>query len=120
MIEGGCFCGKIRYTIDPGEYPIVNCHCSMCRKISGAPFVTWIVVPRESLKYLQGSPRALNSSAKGRRQFCSDCGTPLSFHATDRLTDIDVTTCSLDDPDSYIPTRAGHEELKLKWLHRTE
>ena len=55
MIEGGCFCGKIRYTIDPGEYPIVNCHCSMCRKISGAPFVTWIVVPRESLKYLQGS-----------------------------------------------------------------
>ena len=44
-IEGGCFCGAIRYEIDEGKHVVANCHCTLCRKTSAAPFVTWMVVP---------------------------------------------------------------------------
>jgi len=120
VIEGGCFCGSIRYAIEDGEYPVVNCHCSLCRKISAAPFVTWITVPRDAFKLLTGIPKGLKSSDRGSRQFCSTCGTPLTFITEDRPPDIDVTTGSLDEPDRYIPVKAVHQESKLDWLGQTE
>ena len=76
-IEGGCFCGAIRYRIANGDYPSVNCHCSMCRRTSAAPFVTWLVVPNERLEYTRGQPKVLESSDHGTRFFCADCGTPI-------------------------------------------
>ena len=47
-INGGCFCGAINYEIQDGDYLVANCHCTMCRSISGAPFVTWLIVPKPS------------------------------------------------------------------------
>lgn len=120
MIEGGCFCQNIRYSIDDGDYRIVNCHCTMCRKTSGAPFVTWVVVPKEAFHYRGGGPRGLQSSDKGFREFCADCGTPLTFVSSDRPDYIDITTGSLDAPGDFAPTCAVHEESKLAWLFATE
>ncbi len=120
MHDGGCFCGAIRYQIDEGKHLVANCHCNMCRRTSGAPFVTWIVVPRSAFRYTRGEPRVLESSAKGRREFCPQCGTPLTFVTADRPDKIDITTGSLDDPNSFPPTLAVHEETKLSWLSATE
>ena len=120
MLSGGCFCGAIRYTIEPGEHLVANCHCTMCRRTSGAPFVTWIIIPRDHFRYERGNPQTLASSAEAVREFCSACGTPLTFKTTRREEHIDITTCSLDDPDSLPPTIAAHEESKLSWLHQTE
>ena len=120
MIHGGCFCKKIRFTIEDGDYLVVNCHCTMCRKTSAAPFVTWIVVARNTFEYTCGEPKLLKSSARGSRQFCPDCGTPLTFSEQDRPDNIDVTTGSLDQPDDFPPSKAVHEESKLAWLHQTE
>jgi hypothetical protein len=92
----------------------------MCRKTSGAPFVGWIVVPKEAFQYLSGTPKVLQSSDKGRREFCSDCGTPLTFVGSERPDLIDVTTGSLEEPNDFVPTVAVHEESKLTWLGATE
>ena len=120
MIEGGCFCKKIRYTVERGDYRIANCHCRMCQQTSGAPFVTWLVAPKEAFTYVSGKPRQLQSSSKGTREFCSDCGTPLTFFSTERPGYLDITGGSLDNPDDFVPTVAVHEESKLKWLKQTE
>ena len=39
IVEGGCFCGSVRYSFKFDKYPSANCYCSICRRISGAPFV---------------------------------------------------------------------------------
>lgn len=120
MIEGGCFCGNIRFAIDEknaGDYLVANCHCTMCRKTSAAPFVTWIVVPQTAFHYLSGTVKILQSSKKGARHFCPDCGTPMAFLTTDRPDKIDITTGSLDDPNRFVPTVNVHEESKLSWVH---
>jgi hypothetical protein len=120
MIEGGCFCKNIRYTVENGDYRIANCHCRMCQQTSGAPFVTWLVVPKKAFAYVSGKPRQLQSSSTGTRDFCSDCGTPLAFFNTERPDFLDLTCGSLDNPDDFVPTGAVHEESKLKWLKETE
>jgi len=116
MIAGRGFCGEIRNAIDDGQYLVANCLCSICRKTSAAPFVTWIVVPSASFRYLRGEPKTLESSAEGTRYVCAECGTPLAFRTRRRPDDIDVTTGNLDNPDQFVPTVAVHEESKLTWL----
>ena len=90
MITGGCFCGEVRYAIEDGEYPVANCHCSMCRRTSAAPFVTWLVAPEASFNYTKGRPKVLKSSEMGTRYFCANCGTPVACVLTTQPGDIDV------------------------------
>jgi len=120
MIEGGCFCGAIRYAIKDGEYIVANCHCTMCRRTSGAPFVTWIVVPDSAFQYTKGEPRTLQSSESGTRYFCESCGTPLTCINTEHPGKIDITTGSLDDPADFPPKFAVYDDTKLEWLSTTE
>ena len=119
MIEGGCFCGQIRYAIEHGDYRVANCHCSMCRKTSAAAYVTWLVVPRRDFAYTQGTPSVLQSSAHGTRHFCQQCGTPLVFFETDRPDTLDVTVGSLDQPESFAPQKNVFEETRLSWVVTT-
>jgi len=118
--RGGCFCGNIRYAFDSGQYRIANCHCEMCRRTSAAPFVTWVVVPKSNFAFTKGVAKKLQSSEHGTRYFCADCGTPLIFYTRQRPQDWDVTSCSLDEPELFVPTIAVHEESKLGWLKETE
>ncbi|MGI9328818.1 MAG: GFA family protein [Pseudomonadales bacterium] len=119
-IEGGCFCGSVRYSIESGKYLVANCHCSMCRKTSAAPFVTWMVVPTHAFRYSRGQPKLLESSSKGSRYFCEECGTPLACVIKSRPDEIDITTGSLDQPDDFVPSVAVHQDSKLAWLNQTE
>ncbi len=38
MLNGGCLCGAIRYEAGAGAFHQSACHCSLCRRASGAPF----------------------------------------------------------------------------------
>lgn len=124
MITGGCFCGTLRYEIEElsssGDYKCANCHCSMCRRISAAPFVTWIVVPDTAFRIVQGTATQLISSAGALRKFCGKCGTHISFATEDRPGELDITSCSLDNPEAFVPTRGIHRRSKLAWLDTTE
>lgn len=120
MAQGGCFCGAIRYAIDDGDYLVANCHCSMCRRTSAAPYVTWMVVPTTAFGYTKGSPTKLVSSRKGTRYFCSNCGTPIACVINSSPGEIDVTTGSLDNPEEFPPTLDVHEDTKLPWLSHNE
>lgn len=117
MMHGGCFCRSLRYEIDPGDASVVNCHCSICRKTSGAPYVTWILLSEEQFTLTDGSPAILNSSDNGTRWFCSLCGTPIAFRTTQRPGKVDVTVASLDDPAAFPPSKGVYVESKLDWVN---
>ena len=75
-LEGGCQCGAVRYRVHAAAHEIYHCHCSMCRKLHGALFVTWAVVPRGRLEVTRGEGglATFESSPGVRRRFCRDCG----------------------------------------------
>ena len=54
MLEGSCLCGGVRYQIGAQLGPIVHCHCSQCRKASGASFSTNASVPAAAFRFVAG------------------------------------------------------------------
>ena len=114
-ITGGCFCGALRYRIERVEQ-VANCHCSMCRRTSGAPFVTWLVVPREAFAWTAGEPAHLKSSARGDRWFCAACGTPIACVIASQPEHIDITLGSLDAPECFTPALDVHRRSRLPWV----
>jgi hypothetical protein len=117
MIDGGCFCGEVRYRIEDGDYPAAHCHCTMCRRTSGAPFVSWLVVPKDKFSFTTGTPKQLQSSDRGRRFFCSSCGTPMTCIVDDHPDNVDVTLGSLDEPERFVPRFEIHTDTRLGWVH---
>jgi len=116
MLKGQCFCGNVRYEITGVPSSETNCHCSICRRTSGAAFVTWFSVGIDEFRITSGVPRELKSSDHAVRSFCADCGTPLTFHSRRTANQIDVTSCSLDDPNQALPRDHTYIADKLSWI----
>jgi hypothetical protein len=116
MMKGGCFCGAIRYDIDPGDYPAANCHCTMCRRIHAAPFVSWLVVPTAQFRYTGGQPAKLRSSDSGTRYFCSSCGTHIVCINDAHPEVTDVAIGSLDSPEAVSVGFDVYTDTRLPWL----
>jgi len=116
MLKGGCFCGVIRYEVRGAPFDETACHCSICRRTTGAPFVAWFSVRRSEFRFLQGTPTRFRSTDKATRAFCPRCGTQLTFEHDDLLDEIDVTTCSLDEPQRVQPRDHTRTSSKLGWV----
>jgi hypothetical protein len=115
MMEGGCFCGAVRYQVDgePGE--ICHCHCLDCRRSSGAVFVTWVSHGDEEFRFTAGEPATRVHPPEVQRTFCRDCGTSLTFRRTPG--EVDITVASMDDPEALPPPRSHVWTLrKFPWL----
>jgi hypothetical protein len=119
-VEGGCFCGEVRYAIEAGTYVTAYCHCSMCRRVSGAASVPWAVVPSTHFRYLQGTPKLLQSSEHGQRFFCDNCGTHVACIITDGAADghdaVDVPIGTLDNAEPFAPSVEVHTDAKVSWV----
>jgi hypothetical protein len=115
-LEGGCLCGAVRYRTDGAPYHITHCHCTICRRAAGAAFVSWFSVPAASFLFVRGAPARFASSDKALRQFCAACGTQLTFRFHATPGEIDVTLCSLDDPDRLAPEDHIYTSTRLRCM----
>lgn len=77
MYSGACLCENISWETGLEAVPVYHCHCSMCRKMHGAAFGTYALVPSkyfrwtsklDTLAYYRSSPILV-------RSFCNACGS---------------------------------------------
>ena len=108
MIQGGCLCGAVRYSIVGEPVFQLSCYCRDCRRVSGTDGYAAYVVQRSDLTLEQGEPTSFSVTAKsGRtntRNFCGKCGSRL--WADLELGFASVAGGSLDDPEVFQPTMA--------------
>ncbi len=116
MLNGGCYCGAIRYSVPKRIAKPTNCHCSICRGTTGAPCVAWFGVPSADLVWLAGTPTLFRSSSHATRAFCATCGTQLTFVDDATPAETDITIGSLDDPNGVAPQDHTFTSEKLAWL----
>lgn len=80
MLEGGCFCGTVRFQIEGTLKGARACHCSQCRKaFSGASSAYAEVAEGSKFRWIAGESE-LNTytSAQGWGiAFCRTCGSTL-------------------------------------------
>ena len=115
-LEGGCLCGAVRYETNGPVSLETNCHCTICRRASAAPFVAWFTVATADFRFTRGEPKRFRSSSAAERAFCSTCGTQLTFQAAENATEIDITTCSLDEPERVPPRDHTWVRSQLPWV----
>lgn len=77
---GGCLCGAVRYSATFANGDVGACHCGMCRKWSGGPYVS--VHPTSVTFDAQATLKTYDSSAWAERGFCGDCGSALFYRLT--------------------------------------
>jgi hypothetical protein len=115
-LEGGCYCGAVRYRITAAPLVVTHCHCKDCRRACGAPFITWMSLASEAFAYTAGAPKIHKSSATGNRAFCGTCGTSLAYHNDAHLEEIDVSAATLDDPAQVTPQDHVWSASMLSWV----
>ena len=115
VLEGGCFCGAVRYRV-AGGFGVTHCHCLHCRKIGGAPYVTWVEAKRGGFDWTHGQPVEFNSRPGVTRTYCSACGSPLTFQNHDFPDSIDITAGTLDDPSALVPDDHVWFDRRLPWV----
>ena len=79
-IEGGCFCGTVRYRLEGSLEKARACHCSRCRKaFSGASSAYAELSPSSSFEWLSGRDLlSVHETGEGWGMgFCSKCGSTL-------------------------------------------
>lgn len=79
-LEGGCFCGSVRYQLEGRLDKARCCHCSRCRKaFSGASSAYAELTPASTLRWIRGeSSLSIYETAPGwAMAFCAVCGTTL-------------------------------------------
>lgn len=116
MLKGGCYCGAIRYEAEGPPSLETNCHCADCRGVTGAPFVAWFTVPASGFRWIAGEPIHFQSSDRATRSFCGRCGTALMFRSKKSPGEVDITTCSLDDPEAVPPKSHTWTRSRLSWI----
>jgi hypothetical protein len=117
VFTGGCQCGAVRFAVY-AEKPvrIGLCHCRMCQKAVGGPFISLADVRHEDFAWTRGKPATFRSSTIAERDFCAACATPLSYRQIGG-ENIELTTGSFDQPERLVPTYATGTESQLPWVH---
>jgi hypothetical protein len=117
MLEGGCHCEAIRYWVRGEPKHAALCHCTDCRRQSGAPMVAWTLFGNDDFAVTKGEAKIYASSEHGRRHFCADCGTGL-FYTNEVIFPgmTDVQSATLDDPDA-LPVQAQIQTAeRIGWM----
>ena len=112
---GGCQCGAVRYVLAAAPKATSICHCRMCQKAGGAPFMAFAGVKNADLAFTRGAPAKYASSEIAERGFCAACGTPLTYQMKGGNS-ISVTIGSLDDPNLFPPRLQFGVETTLPWF----
>ena len=114
-ITGGCLCGGVRSEAHGTPSLTVICHCRMCQRASGAPFMGLLFMPSDAVRVIKGYPRVYHSSPTSDRHFCPACGSPLFFIRHTRSL-CAITVGSLDNPHTFTPTMHVCMESAMEWL----
>jgi hypothetical protein len=107
-LEGGCYCGQVRYVAEGDPVMMAQCHCRECQYITGGAPNLFIAMPIPGFSYVKGQPKGFSRSdlpGAVTREFCPSCGThlvtrPPAFPA------VIVKVGSLDDPGVFKPAVA--------------
>ena len=121
-LTGGCQCGSVRYRIDAPARDTHHCHCSICRKLQGALFVTLSTFSKADFHFEKGADNlsSFDSSEGTRRRFCKTCGSHVFIDIASMPDIAMVQTGNFDQgadpsPDVRETIYHGFADSKVPW-----
>jgi hypothetical protein len=117
-VRGSCFCGAVAFEVTLPTLFCAHCHCTMCRRVHGAGYVTWIAVPYPQFRMVSGSEHLAvhHSSEHGRRSFCDVCSSSLFCESTHQPDQIDIVLANLADKIDRDPQAHYYFSDRAEWI----
>jgi hypothetical protein len=115
LLQGGCRCGAVRYTVPDDFSYALNCHCAGCRAATGSAFKPFAGIEREKLRIVAGLDE-LNviGDEEANDTRCGTCGSFLFSVVRDGAY-AHVTMGSLIDAPGIRPTAHIFVAFKAPW-----
>merc|ERR1719188_621578 len=120
-------CGAVKFNLTEAPHRMMNCHCSMCRRQGGGPFITWAAFDDEAIRIEQGADllKTIKSSSFAYQTFCQVCGSTISLNYYSQTGTTWLAGGGIEDdpgccPDSHIMLnyKAPWHDLTENVLHR--
>jgi hypothetical protein len=121
-LEGGCYCGAVRYVAEGDAMMTSQCHCRECQYITGGSPNVFIAMPIDGFRYTKGAPKQFKRTDLERavtREFCAECGTHL-ITRPGGFPAVIVKVGTLDDPTVFMPKSAIYTIDKQPFHHIPE
>jgi hypothetical protein len=116
-LTGNCLCCGVRFELTEPFRRANHCHCSRCRKHSGAFGLTQGRVPREGFRLLEGEGliRVYRPEGGMAKAFCSVCGSSLFGGTWPDGPEVSVRFGSLDGDPGIRPQYHSHTASAAPW-----
>ena len=118
MLTGSCLCGGVKYEIDGELGAVTNCHCSLCRKMTGSAFASGATIPTASFRFVAGSEllKEWESSPGYHRVFCGRCGSPIVKRKVNDPDNLRLRVGTLDSDPGVKMSKHHHVDSKAPWV----
>jgi hypothetical protein len=103
-LEGGCYCGAVRYSAEGEMVFKGQCHCRQCQYITGGSANVIIGMMESGFSYTKGMPKEFKRNDLENpvsRFFCENCGTHIATKPPALKGIVAVKVGTLDDPSVY-------------------
>ena len=77
-MKGQCLCAQVVFELTSPIPDIYQCHCSLCRQVSGAASNAAMIIPAQQFSWIQGEQdiRQFVTGSGFKSHFCVHCGSP--------------------------------------------
>ena len=102
-LEGGCYCGQVRYVAEGEPIMKAQCHCRECQYISGGSPNMFMLMPPDGFRYTRGAPNQFSRKDLENpvtREFCAECGTHILTRRPS-LNAVVLKVGTLDNPGLF-------------------
>ncbi len=107
-LTGRCLCGAVSCIATDEPVSTVNCHCTDCRRATGATFGTVLYFPAEVVEIEGALLSYVHKSERGKevtRQFCANCGSQMFARASAWPELIGIRAGCIEQTDRIVPQR---------------
>lgn len=103
-IQGGCYCGAVRYKVSGEALFRGQCHCRECQYISGGHPNVVMGMLEAGFAYTKGTPKGFQRKDLPNavtREFCGECGTHLLTRTQAVAGAVLLKVGTFDDPSVF-------------------
>lgn len=120
VLNGKCPCGATAYEVHDDFRYSFNCHCSNCRRATGAAFKSFAGIARDEFRVSRGIDQMLiYGEPSAHDAHCGICGS-LLYSLVRNATFVHVTLGTLVDAPSIRPSAHIFVGSKAPWFTITD
>jgi hypothetical protein len=119
-LAGSCLCGAVHYAVPDAFLYSANCHCSVCRRQTGAAFKPFAGIEREKLRITAGDDMLMKFGGEAAHDVrCKRCGSYL-YSVVREAKFVHVALGTLADAPTIRPSKHMFVGSKAPWFTITD